>query len=336
MQDMLQDTIRIQGRNVPVERGRLPIDALTLDPQNPRIQYLIGRQPEPITQERLDELLWGKDQVKALSQAIKQNGGVYDAIIVQKIDGRYLVREGNSRTVATKHLAEQHPGDARYATVPAMIFDEQLTDDDIAVLLTDMHVTGKIRWDAYEQAKQVSDLYNVQGKTYDWLATHLRLSKSKITQDLKAYGWTTDYLEQHPEPKNIEKFSFFLEVARKKDLAERYNSDLEFSQQFNSWLMDGKLTDSKQVRQLETILANPQATKVLTDDGFNAAATVLIREDPALGSDLYESVKRATEKLKKAPADEIHDLADNKQKILMLRNLRRAIDDLATLAEVEL
>src|SRR5262249_48943307 len=160
----------------------LPIDQLTLDPKNPRIQYLIGRQAEPITQDRLDELLWGKVQVKALSQAIKQNGGVYDPLIVQKLDGRYLVREGNSRTVATRPLAEQPPGDARYATVPAMIFDDQLTDDDIAVLLADMHVTGKIRWDAYEQAKHVSDLYNVQGKTYDWLATHLRLSKSKITQ----------------------------------------------------------------------------------------------------------------------------------------------------------
>ena len=46
-------------------------------------------------------------------------------------------------------------------------------------MLADMHVAGKIRWDAYEQAKHVSTLYNVHGKTYDWLATHLRLSKSR-------------------------------------------------------------------------------------------------------------------------------------------------------------
>jgi len=332
----MQDHIRLQDKDVPFERARLAVDQLTLDPKNPRIQYLIGRQPEPITQDRLDELLWEKDQVKALSQAIKQNGGVYDDIIVQKVDGRYLVREGNSRTVATRHIAEQHPGDSRFQTVPAMVFDGELTDDDIAVLLADMHVTGKIRWDAYEQAKHVSTLYNVHGKTYDWLATHLRLSKTRITQDLKAYGWTTDYLEQHPDAKNLEKFSFFQELARKKDLAERYTTDLGFQQQFNGWLTDGKLTGSVQVRQLETILGNPQATKVLSESGFQAAAEVLIREDPALGSDLYDSVKKATEKLAKAPADEIRDLAQNKQKVLMLRNLRRAIDDLSTLAEVEL
>jgi ParB-like nuclease family protein len=331
-----QDHIRLQDRDIPFERARLQIDQLTLDPQNPRIQYLIGRRPDPVSQEELDELLWAKDQVKALGQSIKQNGGVYDPIVVQKLDGRYVVREGNSRTVAVRHIAEQHPGDNRFTTVPAMVFDEELTEDDLAVLLADMHVTGKIHWDAYEQAKHVSTLYNVHGKTYDWIATHLRLSKSKITQQLKAYGWTTDYLSENGDPRNIEKFSFFSELARKKDLATRYADDLAFQQQFKRWLTDGKLTDSKQVRQLGTILENDRAAKALEEEGWTPAASVLIREDPALGSDLYDAVKRATEKLNKAPLDEIQDLGNNKQKLLMLRGLHRAIEDLATQAEVSL
>lgn len=331
-----QDHIRLQDRDVPFERARLPIDQLTLDPENPRIQYLIGRRPEPVSQDELDQLLWAKDQVKGLGQAIKQNGGVYDPLVVQKLDGRYVVREGNSRTVAVRHIAEQHPGDDRFATVPAMVFDEELNEDDLAVLLADMHVAGKIRWDAYEQAKHVSDLYNVHGKTYEWLATHLRLSKSKITQQLKAYGWTTDYLSDNGEGRNIEKFSFFYELARKKDLAARFTDDLAFQQQFKRWLSEGTLNDARQVRQLGAILENDQAAKVLDEQGWNEAASVLIREDPALGSDLYDAVKRATEKLNTVPLDEIHDLANNKQKLLMLRGLHRAIEDLATQAEVSL
>ena len=39
-----------------------------------------------------------------------------------------------------------------------MVFDASLTDEDLAVLLASEHVAGKIRWDAYEQAKHVSDL----------------------------------------------------------------------------------------------------------------------------------------------------------------------------------
>jgi len=62
-----------------------------------------------------------------------------------------------------------------------------LTEEDLAVLLADMHVSGKIRWDAYEQAKHVSDLFHAYGKTYEWLSNHLRLSKGKIKELLDAY-----------------------------------------------------------------------------------------------------------------------------------------------------
>jgi len=40
----------------------------------------------------------------------------------------------------------------------------------------------------------VSDLFNVYGKTYEWLSNHLRLSKGKIRELLEAYQTTTEYL----------------------------------------------------------------------------------------------------------------------------------------------
>ena len=68
-----------------------------------------------------------------------------------------------------------------------MVFNTDLTEENVAVLLADMHVAGKIRWDAFEQAKHIYDLYKIYGKTYDWLGSHLRLSKSKITEMIEAY-----------------------------------------------------------------------------------------------------------------------------------------------------
>jgi len=62
-----------------------------------------------------------------------------------------------------------------------------------------------------------------------------------------------------------------------------------------------------------------------------------MQADPSLESNLYAAVKNATEKLRGAPASEIQDLrAGNPQKTIMLRNLSRAIEDLATLAGVKL
>ncbi|MBX3026693.1 hypothetical protein KF840_17445 [bacterium] len=327
----------VQGKDIPFTRGSIQVDSCELDPGNPRIQYLIGQKAGSISQEELDELVWQKDSVKALAQSIQQNGGVYEQLIVQRRGDKYRVREGNCRTVACRHLLEQYPGDKRFATMPAMIFDVDLTEEDLAVLLADMHVAGKIRWDAYEQAKHVHDLFNVYGKTYDWLSNHLRLSKSKIVELLSAYSAMTDFLVANPASGNVRKFSFFHELMKKKELREEYKMFDEFKQRFHRWLSEGRITDARQVRALPGILANPDALKALDDSGFVEASRVLIQEDPSLESDLFHAIKKATEKLKAAPVSDLQDLkSGNPQKLIMLRNLYRAIDDLATLAEIKL
>jgi hypothetical protein len=336
MSIQLKETMRLQGRDIPFERAVVDVHDVTLDPMNPRIQYLIGLHTAPIEQGKLEELLWEKNQVKALAMAIEQNGGVAQPILIQKMNGQLVVREGNSRTVACRRLTKANPSDDRFRTVPAMIFDEELTQDDLAVYLADEHVAMKNKWGGYEQAKHTFVLYEQFGKSYEWLATHLRLSKSRITQDLKAYKWTEEFLAQNPDPKNLDKFAFFQELARKRDLADRYTNDLAFRQQFNRWLTEGNLPKSVDVRKLDLVLAHPPAAKTLDEETFEKAAEVLIKEDPALGSDLYAAVKKTTLILKKAPADEIQDLSKDKQKLLMLRDLKRALDDLGTLAEVEL
>lgn len=331
--------MRLQGKDIPYEFTTVRVDQCELDPANPRMQFLVGERGQSISENELDQLLWEKDQVKALAASILQNGGVIDPIIVQRNGetGKFLVREGNCRTVADRHLLEQHRNDPRFMTMPAKIFDMELTSEDLAVLLADTHVAGKIRHDAYEQAKQIYDLYHIYGKTYDWLGNHLRLSKSKIVEFLKAHGATNEYLVAHPAPENVRKFSFFHELIRKKGLRDRFDESLEFKQTFHRWLTEDRITDSKQVRDLPLILESVEATKVLNEEGFEEAQKVLVRNDPSLASDLFQAVKVATAKLKKAPADDIQDLrGGNAQKLIMLRNLHREIEDLATLAGVKL
>lgn len=333
----MPDYMTVQGKQVPFQRQAIVVADCELDPKNPRIQYLVGQKAGMVTEKELDDLIWSKDAVKALAQSILQNGGVYEALIVQRAASKYRVREGNCRTVACRHLQEQYPGDSRFSMMPALVFDVELTEEDVAVLLADMQVAGKIRWDAYEQAKHVSDLFNIYGKTYDWLANHLRLNKSKIKELLWAHQATSEYLTLFPVPANIRKFSFFHELAKKRDLRDRFNQDQQFKQRFHKWLEDGKLTDSKQIRDLPVILANPAAASALDKKGVDEALKVLIQADPALESDLFAAVKIATEKLKGAPASDIQDLkAGHAQKTIMIRNLSRAIEDLATLAGVKL
>src|SRR6266446_6710408 len=333
----MPDYLTIQGKNIPYSRTSVPTEECELDPSNPRIQFLIGQRAGSVSENERDELIWEKDPVKALAQSILQNGGVYEPIIVQRNGKKFRVREGNCRAVASRHLIEQYPKDSRFTTMPAMVFDVELSEEDLAILLADMHVAGKIRWDAYEQAKHVSDLFNIYGKTYEWLSSHLRLSKSKIKELLLAHQATTEFLKLHPDPSNVRKFSFFHEVMRKGELRDSFTMDMQFKQKFHRWLAEGRISDSKQVRDLPAILANAEATKVLDAKGYAQAMNVLMRQDPSLESDVFYAVKNATEKLKEAPASDIQDLKEgNAQKLIMLRNLHRAIEDLATLAGVKL
>jgi hypothetical protein len=328
--------VTLQGRQIPLTRMMVPVEALELDPRNPRIQFLVGQRAGLVSDRELDELLWEKDRVKLLSQSILQNGGVIEPLIVQRNGKNYRVREGNLRTVASRHLIEQHPHASEFQMVPAIVFDGTLTEEDLAVLLADMHVAGKIRWDAYEQAKHVHDLFHIYGKPYEWLSNHLRMSKGKIRELLTAYKAMSEFLQEYPAPGNVRKYSFFAELMKKRDLRDRFEVDPQFKQKFHKWLADEKLTDARQVRSLESILANKEAEKELDSAGYDAAEEVLKREDPALESDLFWAVKHATEKLKAAPASDIQDLkAGNPQKIILLRNLYRAIEDIETLASVK-
>jgi hypothetical protein len=147
----------------------------------------------------------------------------------------------------------------------------------------------------------------------------------------------TEFLSAHPAPGNVKKFSLFHELMRKKDLREQFNEDPLFKPRFHKWLIEERITDSRQIRDLPAILANQEASNALDKNGFVDAQKVLITNDPSLKSDLFWSIKNATEKLNAAPASDIQDLkAGNPQKLIMLRNLHRAIEDLVTLAGIKI
>lgn len=334
------DHITLQGKQVQYELARIEVDDLILDPKNPRIDYLLGhRFGENPNQDDVLEALWEKDQVKALAASIEANGGVREHVIVQRMaDGTMVVREGNCRTASSKKLKQQNPGDNRYDRIPAKVFDANLSEDDVAVMMANEHVAKKISWDPYSQAKSIHELHHISGKTYDWLVNNLRLSRSKVSEFLAAYEAMTAFLKVHSDPQFINRFSLFHEMTRKKGLKQRFDDDVDgFRVKFFEWVAKKRLHEPGHVRRLESILADADAEKALADTGFAAADAVLSAKDPSIGSDLFANIKRATEALKNAPMAEVRDLqAGDAQKTILLRNLSRAVEDIATMANIKL
>ena len=336
----VSDYIVLQGKQVPYTIERVPVDEVELDPRNPRIEYLLGQRFGPnATQDDIVDALWEKDQVKALAQSIYANGGVREHIIVQRReDGTMLVREGNCRLTSSKKLKDTHKGDNRFESIPAHVFERELTEEDVIVLMADVHVAKKISWDAYTQAKNIHELHRLHGKPYEWLTNHLRIGRSKIAEYLAAYDAMTAFLQKHSDPKYINRFTLFHEMVRKKGLKDRYDTnDDSFRDSFFEWVANGRIHDPRHVRTLEMIVRDPEARKVLDAEGYDAAEKVMKGKDPTLGSDLFAVVKKATDALANTPMTDLQDLkAGHPQKTILLRNLSRAVEDLATMAGVKI
>ena len=215
-----------------------------------------------------------------------------------------------------------------------MVFDEELSEDDLA---GDARGHARRRQDPLGRVRagqaRLDARTTCTARPTTGSPTDLRLSKSKITQQLEGLRVDNRLPQRERDPRNIDEVRVLLMSSRARRTSPLgYTDDLAFQQQFKRWLTDG------QAQRLEAgsparddPRERPRRPRPSTRRAGAAAASVLVREDPALGSDIRTTPSSAaTEKLNRAPLDEIHDLSNNKQKLLMLRGLHRAIEDLAS------
>jgi hypothetical protein len=289
----------------------------------------VGRK---ISEEQIEKILWKYDFVKNLYHSIEQNGGLIHPVAILG-DGRVI--EGNCRTVALRKLSQQNPGDARFGLVPCEVFPNDLTEEQLTLLLGEWHIAGKHEWNPYEKAEYIYKATHLFNKTIDYLSYHLRLSRTTIWLNVKGYELAKEFLAQYPSPENIQKFSYFVEFVKKKTLQNRVKSDPEFKQKFFNWVGTGKFDAGWQVRELADIVERPELEKKLDEEGFWAAHAGLLQVAPSLASDLYRSIDQTILKLRQTAAMEIQDLRKgNAAKVEKLRGLYQAVKEVADLGGV--
>jgi len=299
------------------------VSELRLDPTNPRLGFALRKRGTTATDKELHEMLWDLDTVKALYQSVFQNGGLIDDPIIHA-DGTVI--EGNLRTVVLRELHKKFDKDARWAKVYVKVLPEAVTDEQIMLLLGELHIEGKIEWRAFDQAEYVWKMNKEFGKTYDWLSNHLRWARGKLAQKIAAYQETKAYMERTSDPQGANRFSHFEEFMKKKPLRDMREADPRFMERFGKWVIDGKIPDANSVRDLPEIMNNPQALKVLEKNGVERARQVLYAENPALTSNLYSAIDRASEELESIPLNEIKELqAGDAARIEKIRRLKEAL-----------
>ncbi len=330
-------TIRLGNQDFTVERKKVPVEWLKLDPDNQRISYklnLLRKEGKGFTDQEIHNLLWSMDSVKNLYQSVLQNGGLIEDPFVRN-DG--IVVEGNSRTVVVRELHKKFSGDERFSNLYVKILPPNATDEQIITLLGEMHIAGKIEWQAYEKAEYVWKMYKEYGKTYDFLAALLRMSRSKISQNIAAYEETKTYLSEYNDPAGVRRFTHFEEFMKKRQLRERKEKNPEFIKEFRKWVYENKFPDSRDVRILSDILDNPKALESLKNKDTQAAVSILNKEDPSRSSDLYFSIIETIRQLRNIPLAEIKDLqAGDVIKVEKMRDLYKAVKEVADFSKISL
>lgn len=327
---------RLGNANFVVSRQLWPVEKLKLDPQNPRLGYLLRQHKKAPTanDKELHRVVWDMDQVKALCQSVFQNGGLLEDPVI-RVDG--TVVEGNCRTVVLRELKKKYPEDERFSRVYVRVLPPDVTEEQISLLLGELHIAGKIAWRAFDQAEYVWKMNKTYGKTYDFLSTHLRWSRSKLAQKIGAYEETKAYLERTGDAKGINRFSHFEEFMAKKDLRDLRESDPEFMNEFGRWVAHDKLPESKDVRDLPAILQNEEAKRTFEKEGIRAARVILQNANPSMMSNLYSVIDQASAQLEAIPMQEIRALEEGSEPRLdKLRRLAKALRELERLANLKL
>ena len=331
---------RLGQRVFEVTRTTMPVAALAFDPRNQRIQHSLraeGVDPVVADQATIGDALMKmeQDHINKLYWQIVEAGGILEPLIVGA-DG--VVTEGNCRLAALRRLCDDYPDQQQFCSPPCEVLPADFDEEARLLFLGDCHVAGKQKWDAAEIAEHVYKMVTQLGKSQDFIARTLRMSKGTVGRHLDAYEMHTAYLRKYPFPGNQYRWSYFFEFQKKKALRDQRREDPEFEARFDTWLEDGKLNRGDQVRQLPELLDDPDALSLLDTAGFAAAwEHHLARVSTTNGDQLLAVIEEAIRELENLPARDMELLSiPGSPAAEALRRLNERMILVARLAQIEL
>jgi len=332
------EEVVIRGRSIRLSHQNLALGDIVLDEDNPRIRYRLRLEQG---RKSLDSVIEGMPEVKALKRDIEHNGGLRERIIVQaKPTGNWKAIEGNCRTVCYRALHKTAPNDPRWKAIPARILPTDVDDKEIAILLSDFHIAGKIQWKAHEKAGQIYHMNHNLGMSHDDIAAYLRASKSTVNRFHQAYKFMIERflnIDRGKFAKEGErKWSYFDEFFKRRELRDELRTNSQFGDIFCRWVGEGKL-EPVDVRKLPEVLRHPEARKKLESGAtFAEALKILEITEPEHASDFFRLLARMRESCTSAAqVREILRIRTDKIAQQRVLDTYRAFVDFMRLADLE-
>lgn len=303
------------------------IDSLKLNPDNPRIRFLLKHTGGKKDQKALMELIKAQPGYDPIQKAIRKANGLHEPIIISH-DG--WVIEGNTRTTAVTTLHNGNKTDKRWLTVPVMRLPRNVDEKTMGLLMAAYHIGGKTRWRAFAQAEHIYTMVKTHEIPIAQIADESRMTEREVQQYLDAFDYlVNEVLPEAKEGKGTEilesKWSHALEFIKTKKNAEHRNNPS--TRKVVAKLIAQDKIKGAEVRKLDVVFANTKAKAELKKNGFAGAKKVLAADDPVADSKILRQVRAMTAALEDMKAADIDMLRKYAAARKVMKELKNAVDN---------
>ena len=182
---------------------------------------------------------------------------------------RFVCVDGNTRLAIYNELRdEEAPGD--WTAINCLVLDNP-SPRDIETIRVTAHLVGAREWPAYEKARYLHYLRNVEYMDYDELIARCGGNKATITRQIDAFHEMNEFYRDvsADDAFKVDRFSGFVELQKPniKDSIFRAGFDLH---DFGKWIRNGQIYRLADVRKLPLVLADDDATTVFVEGGVRS------------------------------------------------------------------
>lgn len=278
----------------------LPTHEINFDRENPRIKVALEKYGDKLDDRRIRFALstategsGSASSYRSLKDSIRAARGISVPIVVWPRTDGYVCVDGNTRLAIYRELQEEGtPGD--WTAINCLVLDDP-DQRDIETIRVTAHLVGAREWPAYEKARYLHYLRNVEFMDYDELIARCGGNKTTITQQIDAYHDMNKYYRDvnSDDAFKVDRFSGFVELQKSGIQDAIYSAGFDLHD-FGRWIRDGQIYRLADVRKLPRVLADEEAKDAFVNGGIRSIEDAIAAAEANRLKDLHASPTETT------------------------------------------
>jgi hypothetical protein len=206
-----------------------------------------------------------------------------------------------------------------------LILPKNVTERDIAIYVAGVHVKGKAKWRAINQAAYLYDLSTKYDMSHEEIRKAVGIAKKTIQTTFSSYGATKAYAEKHPDDKKWpQKYSYYYELY-KNDKLKAWTTKNNNLQLFGEWIYTERIPKGADVRKLKTLIGDQEQFQKFLAANKTEAKRILDSVDPSQTGSL-KAIAKAIDTLQKFPRVELKTIVADANKWKVIETLQKELE----------